>query len=121
MSARPQGANASPGRWWRSDGLAVHLLRTFGLTLASGLVAATVVVATLRIAAADHPEPWDIILVEADGVLAETVPIVAGALTAWAALGAFVLVLVLVCTIGPRVCRRLRPRPEGATGGRERP
>lgn len=120
MSARPQGANASPGRWWRGDGLAVHLLRTAGLTLASGLVAAALVVAALRVAAADHPDPWDVILVEADGVLAEAAPIVVGALTAWATLGAAVLVLVLLCTIGLRVRRWLRPRPERTTGG-ERP
>lgn len=128
MIGRPTGAKASPARRStppkgrkRSDSLAFHLLRTTGLTLASIVVAALLIAAALRIAAADHADPWDVVLIESEGVLSEAVPVVAGVLAAWATLGALVVGLVLLCTIGPRVREWLRPKPEGTTGGGERP
>ena len=99
-----------------SDGLAVHLLRITGLTLACMVVAGLLVTAAIRIAAADHPNPWDVVQGALATALVVAAAIVAAFLAAWGGLGALLLLLLVFWTPWARAAG-LRPKPERPTGG----
>ena len=110
-----------PGERSGSVGLAVYLLRIAGLTLACMVVAGLLVTAAIRIAAADHPNPWDVVQGALATALVGAAAIVAAFLAAWGGLGALILLILVFWTPWARAVARLRSKPERTTGGRERP
>lgn len=99
-----------------------HLIRLFGLTLAAVIVAMSLGLLALRLAAADEPDPWSTVqLVAADTLLRSAE--LFGAFAAWG--GGLALILLLAVLVLALVHHRtsppteLRSRPERTTGGRE--
>lgn len=97
--------------------MTAHLLRVAGLTLACMAAAGFLFATAIRIAAADHPDPWSVVQIAVATALVEAAPIVAVFLAAWGALGALILLVLGLWTLGARAARWLRPKPERTTGG----
>lgn len=101
--------------------MTAHLLRVAGLTLACMAAVGFLFAAAIRIAAAGQPDPWAVVQIALATALAEGSAIVAVFLAAWGALGALILLILGLWTLGARVAEGLRPKPERTTGGGERP
>lgn len=126
MSASPgsrplRNGDRPPGRQSATEGLAADLLRTAGFTLACMVVAGIIVAIGLRLAAADQPHPWDVVLIAFAGALVKAAPIVTAFLAAWGGLGALLLIILVFWTPWAGTAEGLRSKPERTTGGRERP
>ena len=90
-----------------ADRVVFHLVRIFGLTLAALLLFGLLAAAGLRIAAADHPNPWSVVQFATAEALGKYAWVIAG-LSAAAGLGLGLLVLVVflvLLAVGARVPR----------------
>ncbi len=105
------------------DGVVFHPVRIFGLTVAALVLGGLVVVAGLRIAAAHHPTPWQVVQIAAAEAMAGIAELLAGVSAAMFVLGLVILVVLLVvAAVSARFPQPgIRPRPEPTTGreGRE--
>ena len=118
-SATTHDASATlPAIRGRRGSLPYHLIRITAITFASMLVAVAVIVAGLRMAVADRPDPWDAVLGVLAQAFARAAAFVAAASAVLGGLTALALVVLLLYALAARTARWLRPEPDRAPPNR---
>ena len=102
----------------RRGSLPYHLIRITAITFASMLFAVAVIVAGLRMAVADRPDPWDALLLILAQAFARAAAFVAAASAALGGLTALALAALVLYALAARVARWLRPEPDRAPPNR---